>query len=118
MMLRFKQKNETIIVDTERKTYHFADDACIPHIELRTKGDFHILKDALLHSSEFREESTPITTRAEMRNLQKGDLFYAQGVPRIAAYDADLSGDASCDEYIVYDENGNSWFETDFPEKG
>ena len=55
------------------------------------------------------------TLREEMRNIKTGDKFYIYGQEHTASADAHLSGDASCDEFIVYDENGESWFESDFP---
>ncbi len=56
-----------------------------------------------------------VTTWQEMRNLRNGDVFYVNGEKHIAADDSHLSGDASYDGYVVYDENGESFFETDFP---
>ena len=58
---------------------------------------------------------TPTTTRRRMRGLLKGDTFFVYGKKHVAAGDSHLSGDSTCDEFIVYDENGDSWFETDFP---
>ena len=55
------------------------------------------------------------TTRRKMQKLLKGDKFIVYDKEHTASSDSHISGDASCDEYIVYDENGNSWFETDFP---
>ena len=66
----------------------------------------------------------PETTHVEdMRKLLKGELFFVNGASHIASTDAHISGDASYDGYIVYDEAGNSWFESDFagyepPEEG
>ncbi len=57
-----------------------------------------------------------ITTKRQMQDLCEGDTFYVNGEQHTAAYDAGLCGDASCEEYVVYDENGESWFESDFPE--
>jgi thymidylate synthase (FAD) len=54
------------------------------------------------------------TSPEDMKKLKNGDVFYVKGERHTAVCDAHLSGDASCDEYIVYDENGTSWFETDF----
>lgn len=56
------------------------------------------------------------TTREEMRYLEDGDLFFISGEEHTADGDSHLSEDASCDEYIVYDEAGNSFFESDFPD--
>lgn len=54
------------------------------------------------------------TTCEEMKTLKDGDVFYVKGERHIAKGDAHPSGDASYEGCIVYDENGNSWFETDF----
>ena len=56
------------------------------------------------------------TTRRQMQELLEGDKFVVNGEEHVASVDSHLSGDASCDEYIVYDENDNSWFESDFPD--
>ncbi len=57
------------------------------------------------------------TTPEEMKNLKNGDTFYIRGERHVASGDSHMSGDASCEEYIVYDENGTSWFETDFRDR-
>ena len=57
------------------------------------------------------------TTRRQMQELLEGDKFVVNDDEHVASSDSHLSGDASCDEYIVYDENGNSWFESDFPDE-
>lgn len=58
-----------------------------------------------------------ITTRKEMKNLCKGDEFFAYGRKHIASCDADYCGVADYDDkYVVYDENGEGYFEDDFPE--
>ena len=54
------------------------------------------------------------TTPEKMRSLKKGDIFFIHGELHYAQCDSHLSGDACCDEYIVYDEHGTSWFERDF----
>ena len=56
------------------------------------------------------------TTRSEMQRLEEGDKFVVCGEEHTASSDAHLSGDASVDCYIVYDEDGDSWFDDDFPE--
>lgn len=72
------------------------------------------------HVKEIRESRRNMisymldTSCEDMKDLRKGDCFYIKGVRHIASSDAHLSGDATCDEYIVYDEDGNSWFEKDF----
>ena len=55
------------------------------------------------------------TTREQMLHLKKGDTFYVNGERHKASVDSHMSEDASCDEFIVYDESGDGWFETDFP---
>lgn len=52
-----------------------------------------------------------------MMNLKKGDTFIVNGEKHTASVDAHLSGDASVDCYIVYDENDESWFDDDFPDE-
>lgn len=54
------------------------------------------------------------TSPEEMENLKKGDVFYVKGERHTASCDSHLSGDATYDGYIVYDENGTSWYEDDF----
>ena len=54
------------------------------------------------------------TTIEEMRLLEDGDTFTVNGVTHIADGDSHYSGDATYDGYIVYDTDGNSWFEEDF----
>ena len=55
------------------------------------------------------------TTIAEMTEIKDGDTFVYNGTEHIADGDAHLSGDASCDEYIVYDTDGESFFQFEFP---
>jgi hypothetical protein len=69
----------------------------------------------LVNTAE-QNESPNITSRHEMRNLRDGDTFYVNGEKHTAKGDSHLSGDASYDGYIVYDENDESWFEDDFLE--
>lgn len=66
--------------------------------------------------TETKEESEALcdTTVEEMKNLKDGDKFVIQGVEHTAQGDSHLSGDSSCDEYIVYDTDGDCWFESDF----
>ena len=54
------------------------------------------------------------TSAEEMKELKAGDVFYVRGERHTAQSDSHPSGDASCDGYIVYDESGKGWFETDF----
>ena len=56
-----------------------------------------------------------ITTRSQMRELKKGDIFYVNSQKHTVSVDSHYSGDASYDGYIVYDENDEGWFEDDFP---
>ena len=51
-----------------------------------------------------------------MKTLKKGDTFVLNGVAHTASCDSHICGDASCDEYVVYDEDDEGWFEPDFPE--
>lgn len=57
------------------------------------------------------------TTRKQMQELVEGDVFYVNGEKHTVSVDSHLSGEASCDEYIVYDENDEGWFESDFPDE-
>lgn len=50
-----------------------------------------------------------------MKKLRNGDTFYVGGAQRTADGDAHPSGDATYDGFIVYDKDGGSWFEDDFP---
>lgn len=74
-------------------------------------------------SGEIRKERETMlafardTAPEAMKNLRKWDVFYVHGEKHVASSDALLSGDASYDGYIVYDENGNGWFEEDFRDK-
>lgn len=54
------------------------------------------------------------TTVNEMKKLKAGDLFWINGEVHRAVGNAHISGDSTCEEYIVYDENGEGWFEADF----
>lgn len=56
------------------------------------------------------------TTRKEMKGIKEGDTFVLNGITHTASSDSHLSGDASFDEYIVYDEDGEGWSESDFPD--
>ena len=55
-----------------------------------------------------------VTTVNEMKKLKSGDLFWINGEVHRAVGNAHISGDSTCEEYIVYDENGEGWFEEDF----
>ncbi|MBR3516386.1 MAG: hypothetical protein IKM88_11520 [Lachnospiraceae bacterium] len=58
------------------------------------------------------------TSREEMRNLKAGDTFWINGTRHTASVAAALCGDAEfSDEFIVYDENDEGWFESDFEER-
>lgn len=54
------------------------------------------------------------TSINDMKKLKSGDLFWINGEIHRAIGNAHMSGDSTCEEYIVYDENGEGWFETDF----
>ena len=54
------------------------------------------------------------TTVEEMKKLKDGDKFVIHNVEYTAQGDSHLSGDASYDGYIVYDTDGEGWFESDF----
>ena len=62
-------------------------------------------------------EAVRCTTRREMLRLVDGDRFYIYGEWHTAKGDAHLSGDASCSEHLVYDTYGDSFFESEFPDK-
>ena len=79
----------------------------------------YVCKECLDKESENDEEKTenePLqdTTVDEMKNLKDGDTFVINGLTHTAQGDSHLSGDSSCDEYIVYDTDGDCWFESDF----
>ena len=57
-----------------------------------------------------------VTTRRQMQELKKGDAFYVNDKKYTASSDSHYSGDATYDGYIVFDENGDGWFEDDFPD--
>ena len=57
---------------------------------------------------------TKNTTIEQMRTIRKGQTFIVNHTKHIASSDSHLSGDASYDGYIVYDENNKGWFEEDF----
>ncbi len=58
------------------------------------------------------------TTKAEMKKLVEGEFFVVNGVVHKASTDADYCGVADYDDkYVVYDENGEGWFEDDFPDE-
>lgn len=79
----------------------------------RILGWAHLLEPNMEHDKTLKEA----TTRREMKELREGDVFFVNGVRHVASTDSHLSGDASCQEYIVYDEEDEGWFETDFPEE-
>lgn len=54
------------------------------------------------------------TTVSQMKKLKKGDKFFINNQPHTCSVDAHISGDASYDGYIVYDEDNEGWFEDDF----
>lgn len=62
-------------------------------------------------------ERCKVTTREEMRRLRKGNEFFVGNQRHIAGEDSHPSGDSTYDGYIVYDEDGNGWFEDDFEEE-
>ena len=59
-------------------------------------------------------DDTPKTSVREMKNLKEGDEFWVNGEKHIASCESHLCGDATVDEYVVYDENNEGWFESDF----
>ena len=65
---------------------------------------------------EFEHGVAKVTTRSQMKELREGDEFFIKGIQHVACVDSHLCGDATCGEYVVYDEDGEGWFETDFPE--
>ena len=54
------------------------------------------------------------TSMDAMKELKTGDMFWVNGQMHRAVGNSHRSGDSTCDEYIVYDELGEAWFETDF----
>lgn len=76
--------------------------------------------ERILHPERFAsQEHLPYTSQEEFRALRDGDVFYDFfGLEHIAAGDAHPSGDASCDEWIVYDTDGDSYFESEFAGPG
>lgn len=54
------------------------------------------------------------TSINDMKKLKSCDSFWINGEMHRAIGNAHMSGDSTCEEYIVYDENGEGWFETDF----
>lgn len=55
------------------------------------------------------------TTRSEMKNLKRGDTFCINGYTHTALTDTCLCEDPDyADEWVVYDEHGEGWFEDDF----
>ena len=54
------------------------------------------------------------TTKEAMKKIKRGDKFTVNNIEHIASTDSHLSGDSTCDEYIVYDEDNEGWFENDF----
>ena len=59
-----------------------------------------------------------VTTRKQMRNLREGDKFYAYDREHMAATDAGHFGVKGVDKFVyyVFDDDGKSWFEWEFPE--
>lgn len=49
----------------------------------------------------------------KFQDIRKGDTFFTDGEPHIAACDAHRSGDASYDGYLVYDKEDESYFPED-----
>ena len=56
------------------------------------------------------KKGSDILSRARYKDMKKGDTFFVKGIPHIAQDDAHLSGDASYPGYLIYDEQGESWF--------
>ena len=56
-----------------------------------------------------------VTTKRQMEDLLKGDTFYFNREKHVASCDSHYSGDSSYDGYIVYDEDGESFFSDEFP---
>jgi len=49
----------------------------------------------------------------DFQELQKGDIFFVNGVPYQVGVDAHYSGDASYDGYLLYDTHNNGFFPED-----
>ena len=59
------------------------------------------------------------TTVAEFKKLKRGDEFWISGIKHIAVADTDFCGVAAYnDELVVYDEEGDGYFEEDFVRDG
>ena len=109
--------NETYLtIDTEKGTYtKKRPSLCVPTIEVKRLGELNAFAEYVKNCPGFRTDDAPVTTRRQMQDLMEGDVFYVDGEKHTASCNAGLCGDASCDEYVVYDENGEGWFESDFP---
>ena len=57
------------------------------------------------------------TTKDEMRKLQDGDQFVVDENLHVAVTDAHkYTGSGKHNGFVVYDEDGNTWFEEKFPD--
>ena len=64
-------------------------------------------------SQYFKAVPENVTTVTQMKKLKQGDVFVLpNNETHTASTDAAYNGD--CDCWIVYDEYGNSWFDSDF----
>lgn len=121
-------KDSSITFDTDREV--FCRGRAKNHnafIYAEKKSDVDSVVYDLTHSNrvggfvevsidEFEHGLKKVTTKREMKELCEGNEFFVKGVRHVASVDSHLCDDATCDEYVVYDEDGESWFESDFPE--
>lgn len=59
-----------------------------------------------------------VTTKYELEEIKKGDVFYVAGKPHVAGEDAhrETYNDFGFRAYVVHDENGNEYWESLFPQ--
>ena len=115
-------KDSSMTFDTEREVFCYgrAEHNVFIYAEKKSDvtsvvGDLTRLGYKEISLDEFDNGRKNVTTRVQMQGLKKGDEFFVNGKRHVATTDAHVSGDATCDEYVVYDEMGEGWFETDFP---
>lgn len=71
---------------------------------------FRIHREETIMMVNIIKKGSKTLSRANFEDLKKGDVFFIKGVPHVAQDDAHFSGDASYAGYLVYDEQGESWF--------
>lgn len=73
----------------------------------------NILMEETIMTVNIVKKGSEILSRANFKDLKKGDTFFINSIPHVAQDDAHLSGDASYSGYLVYDEQGEGWFPED-----